>query len=309
VFRFVSFSGQDDFATKALVGMTQNIISIRNVDHYYEWVKQPSAQPKPVMVFMHGWGGSCRYWRSTAQVMAAQFDCLLYDMRGFGQSRLPENSPEFQLANYELETYAEDLAVLLDQLQLQQVYLNAHSTGTSIAVFFLNLYPERVKQAILTCGGIFEYNEFAFKQFHRFGTYVVKFRPRWLDKIPGIERLFMARFLTQSIPITMQDFLLADYDAALGTMLTAVSARAAEIMPEEFARVTVPTLLISGEFDQIIPASLGDNAASLNPLIQRAVIAKTGHFPMLEATDDYFAVVNPFLQLSVPSQPDMVQSY
>ncbi len=61
-------------------------IQVRGVDHYYEWIKQPSDSAKPVMVFIHGWAGSARYWQSTATVLAAEFDCLLYDMRGFGRS-------------------------------------------------------------------------------------------------------------------------------------------------------------------------------------------------------------------------------
>jgi pimeloyl-ACP methyl ester carboxylesterase len=290
-----------------------SMVQIREVNHYYEWIKRPGNNPKPVMVFIHGWGGSCRYWRSTAQAMSEQFDCLLYDLRGFGQSLSCEKAsaspsaetPKFQLADYELETYAEDLANLLDHLQLGQVYLNAHSTGASMAVFFLNMFPARVKQAILTCSGIFEYDEFAFKQFHRFGGYVVKFRPRWLGQIPGIERLFMARFLSRPIPVAMQkefmeDFLIADYNAALGTMLTAVSAKAAQVMPAEFGQVEVPTLLISGEFDQIIPVPLGKNAARLNPRIEHVIIKNTGHFPMLEAPTEYLDAVYQFLQISSP---------
>ena len=49
-------------------------VSIRGVDHYYEWVStegQTEGQPsgKPVMVFMHGWGGSARYWQRTANAL------------------------------------------------------------------------------------------------------------------------------------------------------------------------------------------------------------------------------------------------
>lgn len=40
------------------------------------------------MVFIHGWGGSSRYWEATAQALCGEFDCLLYDLRGFGRSTL-----------------------------------------------------------------------------------------------------------------------------------------------------------------------------------------------------------------------------
>lgn len=283
-------------------------LQTRGVDHYYEWI--PAApdpvNSKPVMVLLHGWGGSCRYWRPTAEALANQFDCLLYDLRGFGQSQHRSSSDmpseKLDLTDYELETYAEDLADLLDQLGLSRVYLNGHSTGTSIATFFLNLYPERVERAVLTCGGIFEYEPKSFQQFHQFGGYVVKFRPAWLAKIPGMDRLFMARFLHQPIApelrqAFLEDFLMADYQAALGTMMTAVSEKAATVMPSEYSQISVPTLLISGEYDQIIPVAMGDNAAMLNPeKIEHVVIPQTSHFPMLEDPQTYLRCVRHFLQ-------------
>ena len=208
--------------------------------------------------------------------------------------------PEVQAIGYELETYAEDLALLLDALGLNKVYLNAHSTGSSVAVFFLNLYPERVERAVLTCSGIFEYDEKAFKAFYKFGGYVVAFRPLWLRRIPFVDRLFMARFLHRSIPQAerqafLEDFLLADYDAALGTIYTAVSERAVEVMPKEFTRLQVPTLLVSGQYDQIIPADMGRQAAALSDRVEQVVMADTSHFPMLEDPDTYLQHIRRFL--------------
>ena len=298
-------------------------INVRGVEHYYEWIKNPSGcAVKPVMVFVHGWAGSARYWESTAHALSAQFDCLLYDMRGFGRSRgkpsvavasehlAESHSPQeearaIEELSYELTEYAEDLAALLNQLQLERVCINAHSMGASVATLFVNRYQERVVQTILTCNGIFEYDEKAFAAFHKFGGYVVKFRPKWLSKIPLVDRMFMARFLHRSIPSAerqafLQDFLDADYDAAIGTIFTSVSKTAAELMPQEFAKITVPTLLVAGEYDQIIPAEMGRQAAELNENIEFAVITDTSHFPMLEDPPSYLQRVREFLQVSAP---------
>jgi pimeloyl-ACP methyl ester carboxylesterase len=276
-------------------------INIRGVDHYYEWIGKTSddATDKPVMVFIHGWAGSARYWQSTTEAIADKFNCLLYDLRGFGRSR---HQPQKELS-YELEEYAEVLATLLDELHLEQVYINAHSMGASIATLFFNRYPQRVKKAILTCSGIFEYDEKAFAAFYKFGGYVVKFRPKWLVKIPLADKMFMARFLRRSIPKSqrqafLQDFIDADYNAALGTIFTSVSKKQAEIMPQEFTRLTVPTLLIAGEYDKIIPANLGRHAASLNDKIEFVVISHTAHFPMLEDPQTYQQKVREFLEIS-----------
>lgn len=279
-------------------------IAVRGVDHYYEWITdsgQSEPSGKPVMVFVHGWGGSSRYWESTARAIADAFDCLLYDLRGFGRSnQIPTNLPT-RPEDYELETFAEDLALLLDALGLQRIYLNAHSAGASIATFFLNLYPERVEKAILTCSGIFEYDEKAFAAFHKFGGYVVRYRPRWLYQLPFMDRLFMQRFLHRPVPAEisrafLNDFLMADYNTALGTIYTSVSKKASEVMPQEFSKLTVPTLLIAGEQDIIIPAQLGQHAAFLNKKnIQLVIMPETAHFPMLEDTPTYLSHVRGFL--------------
>jgi proline iminopeptidase len=289
-------------------------INVRGVEHYYEWMKKPSPVVKPVMVFIHGWAGSARYWKSTAEALLENFDCLLYDLRGFGRSRSqptivveselnPEKSQKITEVSYELEAYAEDLVALLDGLQLQRVYINAHSMGASIATLFFNRYPQRVFQGILTCSGIFEYDEKAFAAFYKFGGYVVKFRPKWLGKIPFADKMFMARFLHRPIPKSerqafLQDFIDADYETALGTIFTSVSKEQAEFMPEEFAKLRVPVLLVVGEYDKIIPAELGRKAAAMNDKVELALIRNTGHFPMLEDPETYLQRVREFLQIS-----------
>ncbi|RCJ42265.1 alpha/beta hydrolase [Nostoc minutum NIES-26] len=300
-----------------------SFINVRGIKHYYEWVKEPSSSlVKPVMVFIHGWAGSARYWRSTAEALLDRFDCLLYDMRGFGrssgkptiaqasesvvESQSPqEESVAIRELTYEMEEYAEDLAALLDELHLQRVFINAHSMGASVATMFFNRYPQRVERGILTCSGVFEYDEKAFTAFHKFGGYVVKFRPKWLGKIPFVDRMFMARFLHSPIPTSerqafLQDFLEADYDAALGTIFTSVSKAQSEVMPQEFAKLTVPTLMVSGEYDKIIPAQMGHQAAALSDKVEFVVIPNTAHFPMLEDAPTYLRRVREFLQIPTP---------
>ncbi len=292
--------------------------TVNGFNHYYEWVTDTEpSQPtgKPIMVFVHGWGGSSSYWESTARSLSSTFDCLLYDMRGFGRSRsntnqkplLAESLETKEQLSYELESYAEDLAGLLDALGLKQIYLNAHSMGASVGTFFLNLYGDRVERAILTCSGIFEYDEKAFNAFYKFGGYVVKFRPRWLYKLPFMDRLFMQRFLHRPLSgeisrAFLDDFLMADYDAALGTIFTCVSKKAAEVMPAEFAQIKVPTLLVSGECDIIIPPELGRHAAELNDNIEYFLMPHTAHFPMLEDAPTYLRKVQEFLRVTSPTQ-------
>lgn len=273
-------------------------INLRGAKHYYEWIGHPhNSGSKPVMVFIHGWGGSARYWQSTAQALSDSFDCLLYDLRGFGRSATVADDLSL---TYELEEYAEDLAQLLDALHLDEVYLHSHSMGASIGILFLDMYPERIKQAILVCNGIFEYDARAFALLHKLGGYVVKFRYPWFLQIPWADKLFIARFLHRPLERQISqnflaDFLLADYNAAVGTIYTSVNKKTVEEMPTKFAQIQVPTLMISGEKDQIIPAAMGKQAAELNEMLEYVEIKDTAHFPMLEDEKTYLQVVREFL--------------
>jgi proline iminopeptidase len=88
---------------------------------------------------------------------------------------------------------------------------------------------------------------------------------------------------------------MADYQAAVGTMITSVSEKASEVMPNEFVKLTVPTLLVAGEYDIIIPAAMGRQAAGLSEKVEYVEIPDTAHFPMLEAPEAYLKVVREFL--------------
>ena len=285
--------------------MRMPYVSVNGVDHYYEWISgqdNPGDYSKPVMVFLHGWAGSARYWESTARAIQDEYDCLLYDMRGFGRSR--PATPEALAADPSLdslESFADDLLGLLDALGLDKpVYMNAHSLGGSAGLYFLDRYPERVKKAILTCNGSFPYQKLAFELFYFFGGGVVAFRPKWLGKIPFVPQMFMSRFLKRSIPYSekvafLNDFLMADGPTSMGTLKAAVSKHATEAMPIAFSSLKVPTLMISGEYDKITPAKLGKEAAEMSDRIQYVLMPNTAHFPMLEDPDNYLEIMNSFL--------------
>ncbi|KPQ35170.1 MAG: putative hydrolases or acyltransferases (alpha/beta hydrolase superfamily) [Phormidesmis priestleyi Ana] len=280
-------------------------ISVNGVDHYYQWIStqdHPGNDLKPVMVFLHGWAGSARYWESTAEAIKDEYDCLLYDMRGFGRSHAP--TPEVIAADpslSSLESFAEDLVSLLNALSLTQpIYMNAHSLGGTVGLYFLDRYPERVKKAILTCNGSFPYQKWAFEAFYFFGAYVVAFRPKWLGQIPLAPQMFMSRFLKQTIPLAekqafLNDFLMADGPTSIGTLKAAVSKHATEVMPVAFANLQVPTLMISGEYDKITPAKLGREAASISEQMQYVLMPNTAHFPMLEDAENYLRITRAFL--------------
>ncbi len=271
------------------------VLTLPDGELFYEWVTVTGARTeRPVLVFVHGWGGSARYWKATATALSDRYDCLLYDLKGFGRSRIQVVAPS------SLTSCVADLTALLAALDVDRLSLISHSMGSSIAALFLGAQGAKVDRAILTCGGIFEYNERAFQTFYQFGSGVVKFRPKWIAQVPGMDWLVMQRFLHRPLPQSdrrefLEDFLMADNGAALGTMFDAVSGAMAIALPQVYAGLSMPTLMISGQYDRIIPVKLGQAAAALNPAIEFTVMPDVGHFPMLEAAPEFLVQVRSFL--------------
>jgi pimeloyl-ACP methyl ester carboxylesterase len=271
------------------------VLTLPDGELFYEWVTVTGDRTeRPVLVFVHGWGGSARYWKATATALSDRYDCLLYDLKGFGRSPIQSGAPS------SLTSCVADLTALLAALDVDRVSLIAHSMGSSIAALFLGAQGAKVDRAILTCGGIFEYDERAFQAFYKFGSGVVKFRPKWIAQVPGMDWLVMQRFLHRPLPQSdrrefLEDFLMADDGAALGTMFDAVSGPMAIALPQVYAGLSMPTLMISGQYDRIIPVKLGQAAASLNPAIEFTVMPDVGHFPMLEDAAAFLRRVQGFL--------------
>jgi len=223
--------------------------------------------------------------------------CLSYDLRGFGRSRLVPGSAQ----DFSLEAYCRDLATLLDQLSIDRIDLNTHSMGASIGLAFANLYPERVRRLVLTCTGVFEYQALLFETFYLASNVVIAARPPWMVNFALVRRAFQRRFVYKLLSddfarLFIEDFVVASSEAARGTLYSSIGKHATFEMPAAFKQLRTPTLLISGEYDQIIPAVGARRAVEVNRDLSLEVIPSTGHFPMLEAPERYLELMQGFLK-------------
>src|SRR5439155_13458409 len=85
---------------------------------------------RPV-VFVHGWAVNCDVWQYQMAPLSAHAWCIAYDKRGHGRSSDPGRG-------YDYDTLADDLAAVLDQLDLRDVVLVGHSMGPAEIVRYLS---------------------------------------------------------------------------------------------------------------------------------------------------------------------------
>jgi pimeloyl-ACP methyl ester carboxylesterase len=100
------------------------------------------------LVFIHGALLNSDLWTQQIKVFSDLFECVGYDLRGHGRS-----GPS-SLKTYSIGTFAEDLAEILDALELRRPILCGLSMGGMIAQSFAARYPEQVRALVLCDTGI-----------------------------------------------------------------------------------------------------------------------------------------------------------
>lgn len=299
-------------------------IEILGTEHSYELTGFASSSP--TLVFIHGWLLSRGYWQPLIERLAPDYQCLAYDLRGFGQSlnlapetKSPNNLPnalDYQLAAvkataenlasaptnphtfpncYTATAYAKDLLTLLARLNIRNAWLIGHSLGATVALWAAEQSRAQIKGAICINAGGGIYLKEAFEQFRATGQQLVKIRPRWLCSLPLIDLIFTRANVVN--PIARQwgrqrviDFVMADPEAALGTLLDSTTEEEVNRLPPLVSQLSQPVYFFAGQQDRIMEPKYVRHLASFHPLFQTCQgnvleIPNCGHLAMLEQTD------------------------
>jgi non-heme chloroperoxidase len=120
--------------------MSPSTITTRDGTQIYfkDW---GTGQP---IVFSHGWPLNCDSWDGQMQYFRTQgFRCVAHDRRGHGRSTQPWQGNE-------MDTYADDLATLIEALDLRNIVLVGHSTGGGEVTRYVGRHgTDRVAKIIL----------------------------------------------------------------------------------------------------------------------------------------------------------------
>lgn len=306
-------------------------INILETPHVYELTAPVANSKLPVLVFVHGWLLSRHYWQPLVRLLKSEYQCLIYDARGFGESQVSQQSAEKSLSsasvaqssvsnpfpeidinfdpnnpqNYSLNSYANDLGCLLESLAIEQAWLVGHSLGGSVALWTADLYPEVVQGVVCLNAGGGIYLKEEFERFRSAGQQLVKFRPPWLSFVPGLDLLFCRMMVAR--PLAMKwgrqrivDFIQADGEAALGALLESTTESEVHLLPQLVARLQQPVYFIAGDKDKVMEIKYVNHLASFHNLFATEAsnvfqIDNCGHLGMVEAPDEVASIINTVL--------------
>lgn len=286
-------------------------IDILGVSHAYELTLPVATKPSsPVLVFIHGWLLSRQYWQPLIQFISSEYQCLLYDLRGFGdsQTKLVSSLKAGEQANLEftLAAYARDLKLLLKELAIDRAWLIGHSLGGSIALWAADCCAERVEGVICLNSGGGIYLKEEFERFRNAGQQLVRYRPIWLSYLPLIDLIFARMMVARPLSSNwgrqrVIDFVRADERAALGALLDSTTETEVHFLPQLVSRLKQPVYFIAGAQDKVMELKYVQHLASFHHLFERdggnvLEIADCGHLAMVEQPKKVAEVIVKILQ-------------
>lgn len=110
---------------------------------------------KPWVTFVHGAGGSSSIWYKQVKDFKEQFNVLLIDLRGHGNSKSHLNQNHFP--TYTFESISEEVIEVLDYLKIERSHFIGISLGTIIIKEIAERHPHRVSKIVMG-GAVFKLN-------------------------------------------------------------------------------------------------------------------------------------------------------
>lgn len=206
----------------------------------------------PPVVLVHAWAMHAQMWNLQVEALShAGFRCITFDRRGHGRSPDPGRG-------YDLDTLAEDLAAVLDQLDLRGVTLVGHSMGGAEVIRYLGRHgASRIKQVVLlapatpcltrSADNAAGLPAAAFEQAR--AVWVADF-PKWVS---DNARPF---YRPETSPETVAYGTRMMLDCPLPVVLATSRALTSADLRADCRRITTPTLILHGDADQSAPLEM-----------------------------------------------------
>jgi len=265
--------------------------------YYKDW---GTGQP---VVFSHGWPLSAEAWEDQMMFLADRgYRCIAHDRRGHGRSSQPWSGND-------MNTYADDLAELADALDLKDAVHIGHSTGGGEVARYIGRHgTKRVSKAVLigavpplmlktaaNPGGL------PMEAFDQIRAGVLSDRSQFFKDLSS--PFYGANRPGSKVSQGLRDsFWLQGMQCGFKAAYDCIKAFSETDFTEDLKKIDVPTLILHGDDDQIVP--IADSALLSSKLVMGAtlkIIQGAPHGMCSTHKDQINAELLTFLQRSRPA--------
>jgi pimeloyl-ACP methyl ester carboxylesterase len=282
--------------------------ALRRVRIHGNDIAYRTAGSGPVLLMLHGMVGSSATWRHVMPILSRSFTVVAPDMLGHGESAKPR-------ADYSLGAHASCARDLLVALGHERATVVGQSWGGGVAMQLAYQFPERCERLVLVgSGGLGLEVNALLRALSIPGAALVlplACRPSlrdagaWLAAWGARRGVHAGRELSE---IWRSYAALAEPDARQAFVLTlrsVVDHQGQRVSARDRLYLTrdVPTLIMWGDKDPVIPLQHALDAHASMPGSRLAIFAGAGHFPHCADPDDFARVLTEFMRDTRPAEP------
>jgi len=221
------------------------------------------------LVLLHGYPLDHSIWEPLVALLENDFDLILPDLRGFGESQSAET-------DFAMSDFAADLAVLLDQLKIKKAAVVGHSMGGYVALGFVRAYPERLLGL-----GLVSSQALADTPENKAGRYK-QAETILANGVRDVAESMSGKLTARpELQAWLKELILRQSPAGLAQALRAMAER-----PDStplLAGLDFPFALVHGSDDALIPVERARSVQAAVPGAHLTEIPDAGHMPMMEA--------------------------
>jgi pimeloyl-ACP methyl ester carboxylesterase len=220
------------------------------------------------LVLVHGFPLDSTSWNEVVPLLEDRFDIILPDLRGFGQSTTVETP-------YSISDMADDIAGLLDHLEVEKTALAGHSMGGYVALAFAKKYPNRVSGL-----GLVSSQAAGDPPERKEGRYKTAADVAEKDVSVVVE----AMTPKLSVDARVQAFVRGvmenqSKDGVIGALKAMAEREDLTLLLPSFK---FPIFLVHGDADMLIPVERAKEIKAVVPSARFTELKDAGHMPMME---------------------------
>ena len=281
------------------------------------FVQEDGPPTGPPVLFIHGLGTWSQLWRPTMDTLAAKgFHVVALDLPPFGFSERPSN------ADYSDETQGRRILDVAEALHLSGITLVGHSYGARPAMEAYFLDSLRFSRIVLV-DPVLGLDEMGKVRPQRVALRTTLAIAPLRNAIvaatltnPAFTGRLLRRFVSDRTAITPDFVKMVQRQLSVERTTSAIGAwvrpfllsheRSLVVMSPLYESIGVPTLILWGEFDSVIPIAEGRDLAKLIPGSKFVELPGIGHTPQIEAPQRFHAELAQFLQTTSAARPTVI---
>jgi pimeloyl-ACP methyl ester carboxylesterase len=259
------------------------------INLYYEFEGEGAP-----LVQLHGSGFGRGNFATLTPLLRRRFRVLDFDMRGFGDSDAP-------IGQYSMEQWADDVAGLLDALELPSAHIHGTSMGGMVAIAFAAKYPARTDGLVLTCS-LAKYDRAALINKRVWKAIVDAYgkSDEFVDLMAFqvFSRAYLDSDRAAAGIALIRQLIGSQTDPAISAAINSAieSADLTPLLP----RIAAPTLVVGGRFDIVTPIEMGPSGAGARILAERIpnatlTIIDAAHLFLVERPEETADMISGFL--------------